>query len=84
MFNRELALLNESRVGLKGMTVAGKINENVTIIKADSFNFVYVFDIGNSVDIVSQHSFGEDKDFTLSFDKGEQLDLIISTLQSLV
>lgn len=79
MFNKELAMLNESRIGLKGMTVAGNINEKVTIIKASPFIFVYAFDLGDSIDIVTQTSYGDDS--TLSLKKGDELELVIKTLQ---
>ena len=81
MFNRELVLMNENRIGLKGMSVAGDINENITIIKANSFVFVYAFDRGESIDIVTQTSYGDDS--TLSLKKGDELELVIKTLQLL-
>ena len=81
MFNKELAVLNQDRIGLKGMTLAGNINDKVTIIKASHFIFVYAIELAYSVEIVIKTAYGEDS--TLNLKKGDELDLVIKTLQAM-
>ena len=81
MFNKELALLNQDRIGLKGMTLSRNINDKVTILKASPFIFVYAIELAHSIDIVTQTNYCDDS--TLNIKKGDELDLVIKTLQSM-
>ena len=81
MFNKELALLNQERIGLKGMTLSGNINDKVTILKASPFIFVYAIELAYSIDIVTQTNYCDDS--TLNIKKGDELNLFIKTLQSM-
>ena len=57
MFDKNLAKLNEGRVGLNGLNGVngkGEIHDDVKIIESNNFRFTYAYELGEKVEIISK------------------------------